>query len=74
MPEMIGIFNTSRSFQILPVGCLNRKMKAAPKTLKMPAVTNHRSVKNREKNSIARVGNGRSAPSSSKSGLNCGST
>jgi hypothetical protein len=35
---------------------------------------NHRSVKNREKNSIIRVGSGRSAFSSSKSGLNCGST
>ncbi len=42
------------------------------RTAKKPAVMNHRSVKNREKNSIIRVGSGSSAPSSSKSGLNCG--
>ena len=74
MPEMIGILRTNRSFQILPVGCLNRKISTAAIRMKKPAVMNHRSVKNREKNSIIRVGNGSSAPSSSNSGLNCGST
>ena len=74
MPPMIGSLSTSRCRQIWPVGCLLRNSMMPMMTAKKPAVTNHRSVKKREKNSIIRVGSGSSAPSSSNSGLNCGST
>ena len=74
IPPMIGILSDIRCQISLPLGCIVRKAMIAKNSREQIAVMYQRSVKKRATNSIIRVGSGRSALSSSNSGLNCGST